>query len=84
MILARVAEGKFRELRTDEDLLPHGRTSTSRRRRPSRGAPRDRRRGAAACRAGATVIRKHNEAWGPWPDYHYVMADPKGNVFCVQ
>jgi hypothetical protein len=29
MILARVAESKFRELRTDEDLLPHGRTSTS-------------------------------------------------------
>jgi hypothetical protein len=33
---------------------------------------------------GATVIRKHDEAWGPWPGYPYVMADPEGHVFCVQ
>jgi catechol 2,3-dioxygenase-like lactoylglutathione lyase family enzyme len=33
---------------------------------------------------GATVIRKHDAAWGPWPEYHYVMADPEGNEFCVQ
>jgi hypothetical protein len=32
----------------------------------------------------ATVIRKHDGAWGPWPEYHYVMADPEGHVFCVQ
>jgi hypothetical protein len=33
---------------------------------------------------GATVIRKHDAVWGPWPEYHYVMADPEGNEFCVQ
>jgi hypothetical protein len=33
---------------------------------------------------GASVIRKHDSAWGPWPEYHYVMADPEGNEFCVQ
>jgi hypothetical protein len=33
---------------------------------------------------GATVLRKHDAAWGPWPEYHYVMADPEGNEFCVQ
>jgi catechol 2,3-dioxygenase-like lactoylglutathione lyase family enzyme len=33
---------------------------------------------------GATVIRKHDSAWGPWPEYHYVLADPEGNEFCVQ
>jgi catechol 2,3-dioxygenase-like lactoylglutathione lyase family enzyme len=33
---------------------------------------------------GATVTRKHAGAWGPWPEYHYVMADPEGNEFCVQ
>ena len=33
---------------------------------------------------GATVIRKHDSTWGPWPEYHYVMADPEGNEFCVQ
>jgi catechol 2,3-dioxygenase-like lactoylglutathione lyase family enzyme len=33
---------------------------------------------------GATVIRKQDTTWGPWPEYHYVMADPEGNEFCVQ
>jgi uncharacterized glyoxalase superfamily protein PhnB len=33
---------------------------------------------------GATVIRKHDAAWGPWAEYYYVMADPEGNEFCVQ
>lgn len=33
---------------------------------------------------GASVIRKHDGTWGPWPEYHYVMADPEGNEFCVQ
>lgn len=33
---------------------------------------------------GATVLRKHDEPWGPWHEYHYVMADPEGNEFCVQ
>lgn len=22
-------------------------------------------------------------AWGPYPEYHHVMADPEGNEFCV-
>lgn len=33
---------------------------------------------------GATVVRKHDAAWGPWSEYHYVMTDPEGNEFCVQ
>lgn len=33
---------------------------------------------------GAKVIRKHDDAWGPWPEYHHVMADPEGHVFWVQ
>lgn len=33
---------------------------------------------------GATVLRKHAATWGIWPEYHYVMADPEGNEFCVQ
>ncbi|MEQ4204816.1 VOC family protein [Actinopolymorpha sp. B9G3] len=33
---------------------------------------------------GATVIHKQDATWGPWPEYHYVMADPEGNEFCVQ
>jgi catechol 2,3-dioxygenase-like lactoylglutathione lyase family enzyme len=33
---------------------------------------------------GATVQRKADGAWGPWPEYHYVMTDPEGNEFCVQ
>lgn len=33
---------------------------------------------------GATVVRKHDGSWGPFPEYHYVLADPEGNEFCVQ
>lgn len=33
---------------------------------------------------GATVFRKHDGTWGPWPEYHYVLTDPDGNEFCVQ
>jgi catechol 2,3-dioxygenase-like lactoylglutathione lyase family enzyme len=33
---------------------------------------------------GATVLGKHDAPWGPFPEYHYVMADPEGNEFCVQ
>lgn len=33
---------------------------------------------------GATLTRTHDAAWGPWPEYHHVMADPEGNEFCVQ
>jgi hypothetical protein len=33
---------------------------------------------------GASVIRKHDQDWGPYPEYHWVMADPEGNEFCVQ
>ena len=33
---------------------------------------------------GATVTRKQEGTWGPWREYHYVMADPEGNEFCVQ
>ena len=33
---------------------------------------------------GATIVRKHDLSWGPYPEYHWVMADPEGNEFCVQ
>jgi catechol 2,3-dioxygenase-like lactoylglutathione lyase family enzyme len=33
---------------------------------------------------GATIQHKSDGAWGPWPEYHYVMTDPEGNEFCVQ
>ncbi len=33
---------------------------------------------------GATVIRNHEQNWGPFPEHHFVMADPEGNEFCVQ
>ncbi len=33
---------------------------------------------------GATLLRTHDGAWGPYPEYHHVMADPEGNEFCVQ
>ncbi|MGH3665486.1 MAG: VOC family protein [Egibacteraceae bacterium] len=33
---------------------------------------------------GAAVLHRHHSAWGPYPEYHYVMADPEGNEFCVQ
>ena len=33
---------------------------------------------------GATVLAKHDSHWGPYPEYHYVLADPEGNEFCVQ
>jgi hypothetical protein len=33
---------------------------------------------------GATTIRHHDQSWGPYPEYHWVMADPEGNEFCVQ
>jgi len=32
---------------------------------------------------GATLIHKHDDNWGPYPEYFYVMADPEGNEFCV-
>jgi hypothetical protein len=32
---------------------------------------------------GATVLHVHDATWGPFPEYHYVMADPEGNEFCV-
>ena len=33
---------------------------------------------------GASVIRLYDIMWGPVPEYHYVMADPEGNEFCIQ
>lgn len=33
---------------------------------------------------GAAVIRLYDITWGPVPEYHYVMADPEGNEFCIQ
>ena len=33
---------------------------------------------------GAITLRQHDQPWGPYPEYHWVMADPEGNEFCVQ
>jgi catechol 2,3-dioxygenase-like lactoylglutathione lyase family enzyme len=33
---------------------------------------------------GASVIRLYDAPWGPFDEYHYVMADPEGNEFCIQ
>ena len=33
---------------------------------------------------GAAVVLKYDTPWGPVPEYHYVMEDPEGNVFCIQ
>ncbi len=33
---------------------------------------------------GATLTHTHDARWGPYPEYHHVMADPEGNEFCVQ
>lgn len=33
---------------------------------------------------GARVVREHDQPWGPFPEYHWVMADSEGNEFCVQ
>jgi catechol 2,3-dioxygenase-like lactoylglutathione lyase family enzyme len=85
LFFQRVPEAKFRELRTDEELLPyvvHLDINVGNGRRAEHyeiDAEVQRLVGL-----GAKVIRKHDGAWGPWPEYHYVMADPEGHVFCVQ
>lgn len=33
---------------------------------------------------GASVVGKSDVMWGPYREYHYVLADPEGNEFCVQ
>ena len=33
---------------------------------------------------GAIVLHRRDAMWGPYPEYHYVMADPEGNEFCIQ
>lgn len=33
---------------------------------------------------GGTVLEVKDLVWGPFPDYHVIMADPEGNEFCVQ
>ncbi len=33
---------------------------------------------------GAIVLHRADALWGPYPEYHYVMADPEGNEFCIQ
>ena len=47
--------------------------------KPEVGAEMERLKGL-----GATVIGEHDQPWGPFPEYHFVMADPEGNEFCVQ
>jgi len=33
---------------------------------------------------GATELNAFDSSWGPYPEYHWVLADPEGNEFCVQ
>ena len=33
---------------------------------------------------GGTVLHRVDSLWGPYPEYHYVLADPEGNEFCIQ
>lgn len=33
---------------------------------------------------GAKTVRHHDQSWGPYPEYYWVMADPEDNEFCVQ
>lgn len=33
---------------------------------------------------GATVVRKVEQNWGPWPERYFQMRDPEGNEFCLQ
>jgi hypothetical protein len=33
---------------------------------------------------GATIIREHDQRWGPFEEHYFVMADPEGNEFCAQ
>jgi catechol 2,3-dioxygenase-like lactoylglutathione lyase family enzyme len=85
LFFQRVPEAKFRELRTDEELLPHVvhldiNVGNGRRAEHYEIDAEVQR----LVGLGAKVIRKHDGAWGPWPEYHYVMADPEGHVFCVQ
>jgi hypothetical protein len=33
---------------------------------------------------GATVVRRVEQTWGPWPERYYQLRDPEGNEFCLQ
>ena len=85
LFFQQVPEGRFRERGTDEQLLPHVvhldiNVSNDRRAEHHEVDAEVQR----LVGLGATVVRKHDGVWGPWPEYHYVMADPEGHVFCVQ
>lgn len=76
MLFLRVPEPKRAKNRLHMDLL------STPGRRADRGevdAEMERLRGL-----GAMLVRTHDAAWGPWPEYHHVMTDPEGNEFCVQ
>jgi catechol 2,3-dioxygenase-like lactoylglutathione lyase family enzyme len=85
LFFQRVPESKLRDLSTDEQLLPHvvhldinvGNDRKAEHHEIDAEVQR-------LVGLGATVIRKHDQAWGRWPEYHYVMADPEGHVFCLQ
>ena len=38
----------------------------------------------ATCRSGRQRDPGARPTWGPFPEHHWVMADPEGNEFCVQ
>ncbi len=30
------------------------------------------------------ALNAFDDSWAPYPEYHWVLADPEGNEFCVQ
>jgi catechol 2,3-dioxygenase-like lactoylglutathione lyase family enzyme len=76
MLFQRVAEPKSAKNRLHMDVLA---VPGRRAERAEVDAEMERLRGL-----GATLTRTHDAQWGPWPEYHHVMADPEGNEFCVQ
>ncbi|TFC06676.1 VOC family protein [Cryobacterium sp. MDB2-33-2] len=76
LFFQRVPEGKTVKNRVHVDI------SATPGRAPSRDeidAERDR-----IVALGASVVRMVDEKWGPFPEFHYIMADPEGNEFCIQ
>lgn len=76
LFFQRVPEGKVvkNRVHVDIDATPGRRAS-----REEIDAEKDR-----IVALGASVIRLYDVQWGPVPEYHYVMADPEGNEFCIQ
>jgi catechol 2,3-dioxygenase-like lactoylglutathione lyase family enzyme len=76
LFFQRVPEGKTAKNRVHLDILavPGGRATHA-----EVDAEKDR-----VVALGAKVLRHVDGTWGPFPEYHWVLADPEGNEFCIQ